>query len=178
MNAKLARSVTLAMLIGSVALTGCSIQPPQRRRGETDRLPQGETVTPSYLAREESVELLATVEAMERSRLCAQVQGEVKGLTADIDIGRLLKILSDDGKRPPSRAAELQPYEALIPVASPALQNGEVVYLWGAGYAFGGQDVAAYEKKVPAEGGLVLFTGGTVKSMTAADFASATDSCS
>jgi RND family efflux transporter MFP subunit len=28
---------------------------------------------------------------MERSRLCAQVQGEVKGLTSDIDIGRVIK---------------------------------------------------------------------------------------
>jgi RND family efflux transporter MFP subunit len=70
-----------------LVLAGCSLQP-AKPRPEVDRLPRVETVKPQYLAREETVELLATVEAMERARLCAQVQGEVKDLSADIDIGR------------------------------------------------------------------------------------------
>jgi RND family efflux transporter MFP subunit len=86
-----ARIAAFAPLVLSVGLAGCSIQAPQPRRADTDRLPRVETVAPEYLAREETVELLATVEAMERSRLCAQVQGEVKGLTADIDIGRVIR---------------------------------------------------------------------------------------
>src|SRR4051812_24225252 len=87
MNPTRARALSALLLAG---LAGCSVQPATPRR-TADRLPRVETVTPQYLAREETVELLATVEAMERSRLCAQVQGEVKGLTADIDIGRVIR---------------------------------------------------------------------------------------
>src|SRR5881227_2215560 len=86
MKAKQACFVPLLLLI---VLAGCSAEE-ERSRREVDRVPRVETVIPEYTAREETVEMLATVEAMERSRLCAQVQGEVKGLTADIDIGRVI----------------------------------------------------------------------------------------
>src|SRR5262249_18562749 len=85
MNARQVFSFSLLALL--VGLAGCSLQPPPTR-GDVDRVPRVETVTPGYLGRQETVELLATVEAMERARLRAQVQGEVRGLTADIDIGR------------------------------------------------------------------------------------------
>jgi HlyD family secretion protein len=78
-------ALTLVVL---TALAGCEAGPAKAPRDETERLPRVETVTPEYQSREEKVELLATVEAMERARLCAQVQGEVKGLSAEIDIGR------------------------------------------------------------------------------------------
>jgi RND family efflux transporter MFP subunit len=84
MNLRIPRSLTALLLL---VLTGCGLQP-AKTRPEVDRLPRVETVTPQYLAREDTVELLATVEAMERARLCAQVQGEVRDLSASIDIGR------------------------------------------------------------------------------------------
>ena len=89
------------------------------------------------------------------------------------EIGRMLKLLADDGRKPPAKAADLQPLDPLIPVGGPALRSGDVVYQWGAGYAAGRQDVAAYEKNVPAEGGYVLLTDGTVKKMSASEFTSA-----
>src|SRR5262245_31386220 len=85
MKATRACFLTALLLAG---LAGCSVQEAKSRRAEVDRLPRVGTITPQYLAREETVELLATVEPMERARLCAQVQGEVKDLPADIDIGR------------------------------------------------------------------------------------------
>jgi RND family efflux transporter MFP subunit len=85
MNATRTCPLTLALL---AALAGCDTGPARPRPEEADRLPRVETVTPQYLEREEKIELLATVEPLERARLCAQVQGEVKGLTAEIDIGR------------------------------------------------------------------------------------------
>jgi RND family efflux transporter MFP subunit len=88
MTIKQAWSLTAVVV---VALVGCTGQPAKPQRGEVDRLPHVETVNPEYMAREETVELLATVEALERARLSAQVQGEVKDLSAAIDIGRPIK---------------------------------------------------------------------------------------
>lgn len=89
------------------------------------------------------------------------------------DIGRMLRILSDEGKKPPAGAAQLGPLDPLLPSAGPMIRDGTIVYLWGAGYSASGTGVVAYEKKVPAEGGLVLREDGTVKEMTADEFKSA-----
>jgi hypothetical protein len=95
------------------------------------------------------------------------------GKAALEDIGLMLKSLAEEGRKAPSRQAELEAFEPMIPVGGPALRNGDVVYLWGAGYASGGTQVVAYEKKAPTEGGFVLLQDGTVKQMTAAEFQSA-----
>ena len=53
------------------------------------------------------------------------------------------------------------------------VKAGEIVVIWGVGRATGpgaGQQVLAYEKQAPTEGGAVLFRDGTVKQMTAAEF--------
>jgi hypothetical protein len=57
--------------------------------------------------------------------------------------------------------------------AGAAIRTGDVVYIWGAGYADGAKQVVAYEKKAPTEGGYVLLQDGTVKKMTADEFKSA-----
>jgi len=88
------------------------------------------------------------------------------------ELGAMLKQLSDEGRKPPARPAELEAVEPMIPVAGPAIRAGDIVYLWGAGYASGGMQVVAYEKKAPTEGGYVLLQDGTVKSMTADEFKS------
>jgi hypothetical protein len=96
-----------------------------------------------------------------------------EGKAALEDLGEMLKSLAAENRKPPAKLAELEAVEPMIPIAGPAVRNGDVVYLWGTAYAEGGAQVAAYEKKVPAEGGLVLLQDGTVKSMTASEFQAA-----
>jgi hypothetical protein len=66
----------------------------------------------------------------------------------------------------------------MFPRAYEAVKSGEVVILWGAslkGEGDVGRDevVVAYVKSVPTDGGHVLLSAGTVKKMTAAEFAAA-----
>ncbi len=89
------------------------------------------------------------------------------------ELGDLLKMLAGEGKRPPARLADLAELEPFLPTAGAGLRNGEIVYLWGAGFVDGGTAVVAYEKKAPAEGGWVLLQNGTTKTMTADEFKAA-----
>jgi hypothetical protein len=84
--------------------------------------------------------------------------------------------LTTKGGRPPTKLADLsREQQSMFPRAYEAVKSGNVVVLWGAppkGEGDVGKDetVLAYEKNVPTEGGHVLFSAGTVKKMTAADF--------
>jgi len=89
------------------------------------------------------------------------------------ELGRMLKDLPADGRKPPARLAELEPVEPMIPTAGPMIRSGDLVYLWGAGYAAGGNKVVAHEKAAPTEGGYVLLEDGSVKKMSAGEFQSA-----
>jgi hypothetical protein len=95
------------------------------------------------------------------------------GKAALEDFGAMLKSLADEGRKPPARLAELEAVEPIIPVGGPAIRSGDIVYYWGAGYAAGGNQVVAYEKKVPTDGGYVLLQDGSVKEMSASEFQSA-----
>lgn len=53
------------------------------------------------------------------------------------------------------------------------LNNKKIVYVWGAPLKPGGQAVIAYVTEAPQSGGEVLIEDGTVKAMTAAEFAAA-----
>jgi hypothetical protein len=96
--------------------------------------------------------------------------GSDDGRAALTELGQMLKDLASEGRKPPARAADLEAVEPMIPVAGPSIRSGELVYVWGAGYAAGGNQVVAYEKKVATEGGYVLLQDGTVKQMTADEF--------
>jgi hypothetical protein len=89
------------------------------------------------------------------------------------EVGQMLKSLADEGRKPPAKPAELESVEPMLPTAGPMIREGTLVYLWGTAYAAGGDKVAAYEKKVPAEGGWVLLQNGTVKEMTDDEFKAA-----
>jgi hypothetical protein len=89
------------------------------------------------------------------------------------EIGQMLKDLSAEGRKPPTRLSELDSVEPMLPLSSPLLRSGELIYVWGASYAPGNQKVAAYEKKAESEGGWVLLQDGTVKEMTAGEFGAA-----
>jgi hypothetical protein len=86
------------------------------------------------------------------------------------ELGLLLKSLTDEGRKPPDKLAALGPVEPMLPIAGPAIRNGDLIYIWGAGYVPGGTQVVAYEKRVTTESGFVLLQDGTVKEMTAAEF--------
>jgi hypothetical protein len=89
------------------------------------------------------------------------------------DLGQLLKQLAAENKRPPGKPAELDAVEPMVPTAGPAIRSGQVVYFWGAAYTAGGTRVVAHEKKAPEAGGFALLEDGTVKEMSAAEFAAA-----
>jgi hypothetical protein len=75
-------------------------------------------------------------------------------------------------KRPPARLTDLEPYEPANIYGYAALNNGDLVMLWG-GSAGSGPAVLAYEKDAPQQGGAVLLQDGTVKHMTAEEFQAA-----
>ncbi len=89
------------------------------------------------------------------------------------DLGGMLKAIAEDKKRPPSRPAELEPYEVVYLSATTAIHRGTIEYQWGAGLKPGSTAVIANEQKVGTQGGWVLLQDGTLKEMTAADFQAA-----
>jgi RND family efflux transporter MFP subunit len=82
-----------ALLAGAlVVMAGCGSRTDDRPRlGEVDRLPRLETLQPTRVALKVQSELPATVEAMEKADLCAQVRGVVKVIPDAVDIGKLIR---------------------------------------------------------------------------------------
>ena len=102
----------------------------------------------------------------------ATSSGQPSGKDALSDFASLLKELKVAGKRAPLRVADLGDADATNPAGTGALTRGEITYFWGNGIGEG-QAVIAYGKEVPTAGGFVLLQDGTVKTMTAAEFAAA-----
>jgi HlyD family secretion protein len=73
-----------------VAILGCDAHDDRPRLGEVDRLPRLETALPTRATLVLKSELTATVEAMEKADLCAQVPGVVKNIPNDVDLGRIV----------------------------------------------------------------------------------------
>jgi uncharacterized membrane protein len=78
------------------------------------------------------------------------------------------------------RLSDLEKHRKTFPLAYDAIKKGEIVVLWGVApkgegeiAKGGGQEVLAYEKAVPQDGGWALLSEGTVKKMTAAEFTAA-----
>lgn len=94
------------------------------------------------------------------------------------DVNDLLHSAAGALGKSPARLSDLERYESMYPRGYHAVKSGDVVVLWGAplkGEGETGKDeaVVAYEKNAPTNGGYVLFSAGTVKKMTAADFGAA-----
>ncbi len=93
------------------------------------------------------------------------------------EVGNMLRDFMGGANRGPASAGELARYESTFPFAYKPVKSGDIVIVWGAkmgGEGGGGSDgIIAFEKKVPAEGGLVLLANGTVKEMSAAEFKTA-----
>jgi hypothetical protein len=96
------------------------------------------------------------------------------------EVGGLVSSYTGEYRRGPQKVADLARYEAGYPLGYEAVKSGEITVVWGAkmvveegGGSTGTTDVVAYQKKVLAEGGLVLLQNGTVKEMSADEFRSA-----
>jgi hypothetical protein len=92
------------------------------------------------------------------------------------EIAQMLRTVESDKTRPPARLADLGAVEPMLPTSAQSLRSGDIVYVWGARLSSGGNassTVLAYEKKAATEGGWVLMQDGTVKKLSAAEFAGA-----
>jgi hypothetical protein len=92
------------------------------------------------------------------------------------EVNDLLHAAAGATGRPPARLADLNRYQTMFPRGYAAVKSGQVEIVWGAvlkGEGAVGKDeaVVAYEKSVPSDGGYVLLSAGTVRKMTAAEFA-------
>jgi hypothetical protein len=82
--------------------------------------------------------------------------------------------LDANGGKAPTRATDLQPYLTEFPHAIQGLNDGSIVFLYGVRLTEmtegASQTVLAYEKDVPANGGLVVMADGTPRQVTPQEF--------
>jgi len=93
------------------------------------------------------------------------------------EVNDLLHAAASSG-HPPAKLGDLDRHKALFPRAYEAVKSGKVVVLWGTppkGEGEVGKDevVIAYDKEVPTNGGHVLLSAGTIKTMSADEFRAA-----
>lgn len=88
------------------------------------------------------------------------------------DMKELLQEYQEQYKKSPTKANDLKSFEPVHPMAVRQIQRDFIVVVWGATYG-SGTGIIAYPKDAPDKGGTVLLQDGTVKSMTAAEFAAA-----
>ncbi len=97
------------------------------------------------------------------------------------DVGDLYRMYMLEHKKPPASPSDFLPYQDASPEAVRAVKDGEVLVVWDVALTDlspeGGKDAAdevlAYEKKVPTEGGTVLMKNRTIRQMTADQFQAA-----
>jgi len=95
------------------------------------------------------------------------------------DLNNLLHAVAAADGRPASQVSDLAKKQSLFPQGYNAVKDGAIIVLWGTApkgegaIAKGGEQLVAYEKDAPTVGGYVLYSGGTIKKLTAAEFAAA-----
>ena len=76
----------------------------------------------------------------------------------------------------PKSLAEFTAVEPFYPVAGPFVLAGDISCAWGAGIREGAEAakrILAYETRAAKEGGWVMFQDGTIREVTAEEFAAA-----
>lgn len=81
------------------------------------------------------------------------------------EVSNMVQAYVRDHKRSPARLEDLNPYEPENLNGYVAIRDGEVILLYGG--PIGGEQVLAYEKAAPTEGGLVLRRDSRVEQVTA-----------
>jgi hypothetical protein len=89
------------------------------------------------------------------------------------ELGEVYKYIATQKAPLPRKVEDLAEYSGTLEGAMPKIQSGEIIVVWGSSYSTGSGQVLAYEKEAAASGGKVLLRNGTVKDMTAAEFAAA-----
>jgi hypothetical protein len=104
-----------------------------------------------------------------------KVSDSTPGLTTEDleDVKEMIQTYQKTHKQPPAKAADIRGMEPAYPQAVAAINRGDCVYLWGAWLEKGSQAVLAHGKDASQSGSPVLLQDGTVKVMSAAEFASA-----
>lgn len=91
-----------------------------------------------------------------------------------IDLREMLRQSKAAGQPVPTSAADLRVIDAAYPAAGRFIGTGVIEYVWGAGLA-DGPDAAtrlvAFETSAATAGGQVLFQDGTIRHVTAEEFA-------
>jgi hypothetical protein len=94
------------------------------------------------------------------------------------EVGNMVALYSGEFRRGYAKPTDLARYETGYPLGYQAIASGAIVVVPGAtmpgeGDSSGTTAIVAYEKDAPTQGGLVLLHNGTVKTMTAEQFAAA-----
>jgi hypothetical protein len=89
------------------------------------------------------------------------------------ELGEVYHYLAAQKLPPPRRVEHLNEYSGSLEGALPKIRAGDIVVVWGVGYAAGSNQVLAYPKDVAEKDGPVLLRNGTVKQMTAEEFKAA-----
>ncbi|WP_020469590.1 hypothetical protein [Zavarzinella formosa] len=118
-----------------------------------------------------SMFVLGTVGCSPETKSTAPVQA---GMTDTlIEVSSMIRLYSGKANKGPTKPADLAEFESGCPIGYAAVKSGEIIVIWGkkmGGEGVKGSDeLIAYEKKAPSEGGYVLLNDGTVKKMEPSD---------
>ncbi|MEO6812209.1 MAG: hypothetical protein ABI353_24130 [Isosphaeraceae bacterium] len=104
------------------------------------------------------------------------------GMSSLTELGEAYRFYTLKNKRPPQKATEIDELEMMSPNGVIAARQGDVVVEWGVNLtdvessepgAVKSDQVLAYQKQAPEEGGYVLLLDRTVKKMSAEEFKAA-----
>lgn len=91
-----------------------------------------------------------------------------------VDLREMLRRTATAGEPVPRSPADLRALDAAYPAAGRFIGAGAVEYVWGAKLADSADAarlVVAFEKAAATSGGFVLFQDGTIRQVTAEEFA-------
>jgi hypothetical protein len=89
-------------------------------------------------------------------------------------LGEVYQYLAHERQPAPTKLADFSTIQPdAMPDALPLIQSGDIVIVWGGGYAASSDKIIAYDKETPTKGGKVLTQSGNVKEMTADEFKAA-----
>ncbi len=97
------------------------------------------------------------------------------------EVGEAYRVFTINNNRPPAKAEDFAAIEMMCPTGVVAVKKGDVVVRWGATLPDTGEEpgkvaapeILAYLKRVPEEGGYVLFRDRTIRKLTADEFKAA-----
>jgi len=91
-----------------------------------------------------------------------------------VDLREMLRRTATTGDSVPKSAAALRALDAAYPAAGRFIGTGAVEYVWGSRLSDAPEAatrVVAFEKAAATDGGFVLLQDGTIRQVTAAEFA-------